>query len=75
MTKLLEQAVETIRCLPPAMQDHLAGLLLQFAGQEQPVVQMPADDAASFDESLAQEARGEFASDAHMRAIWTKHGL
>ena len=75
MTKLLEQAVETIRCLPPAMQDHLAGLLLQFAGQEQPVVQLSADDAASFNESLAQEARGEFASDAHMRAIWTKHGL
>ena len=57
------------------MQDHLAGLLLQFAGQEQPVVQLSADDAASFNESLAQEARGEFASDAHMRAIWTKHGL
>ena len=75
MTKLLEQAVETIRCLPPAMQDQLAGLLLQFAGQERPVVQLSADDAASFDESLAQEARGEFASDAHLRAIWTKHGL
>ena len=75
MTKLLEQAVETVRGLPPAMQDHLAGLLLQFAGQEQPVVQLTTEDEASFDGSLAQEARGEFASDAHVRAIWAKHGL
>jgi hypothetical protein len=28
MTKLLEQAVETVRALPPEMQDHLARVLL-----------------------------------------------
>jgi hypothetical protein len=75
MTKLLEQAVETVRGLPPDVQDELARLLLQLAGEDQPVVQLSADDEASFDKSLAQADRGEFATDEQVRAIWAKHGL
>ena len=75
MTKLLEHAVETVRGLPPEMQDELARMLLQFAGEEQPVVQLTAEEEASFEESLAQAARGEFATDEQVRAIWEKHGL
>jgi hypothetical protein len=55
MTKLLEQAVETVRgLLPPEMQDELARMLLLLAGEDQPVFQLNAEDGASFDESLAQ---------------------
>jgi hypothetical protein len=75
MTKLLEQAIETVRGLPPEMQDDLARMLLQLAGGDQPVVQLSAEEAASFDESLAQADRGEFATDEQVRAIWAKHGL
>ena len=75
MTKLLEQALETVRGLPPEMQDELALILLQLAGEDQPVVQMTAAEEASFDESLAQADRGEFATDEQVRAIWAKHGL
>ena len=75
MTKLLEQAVETVRGLPPEMQDELARMLLQFAGEDQPVVQLSAEEAASFAESLAQADRSEFATDEQVRAIWAKHGL
>jgi len=75
MTKLLERAVETMRGLPPEMQDELARLLLQLAGEDQPVVQLTTDDEASFDESLRQAARREFATDEQIRAIWAKHGL
>jgi predicted transcriptional regulator len=75
MTKLLEHAVETVRSLPPEMQDELARMLLQFAGEEQPVVQLTAEEEASFEESLAQADRGEFATDEQVRAIWAKHGL
>ncbi len=75
MTKLLEQAIETVRNLPPEMQDDLARMLLQLAGEDQPVVQLSAEEAASFDESLAQADRGEFATDEQVRAIWAKHGL
>jgi hypothetical protein len=75
MTKLLEHAVQTVRGLSPEMQDDLARMLLQFAGEDQPVVQLSAAEDASFDESLAQADRGEFATDEQVRAIWTKHGL
>jgi hypothetical protein len=75
MTKLLEQAVETVRGLSPEMQDDLARVLLQLAGKDQPVFQLSAAEEASFDESLAQADRGEFATDEEVRAIWAKHGL
>jgi hypothetical protein len=75
MTKLLEQAVETVRGLPPEIQDELARMLLQLAGEDQPELQLSAEEAASFDESLAQADRGEFATDEQVRAIWAKHGL
>jgi hypothetical protein len=75
MTKLLEQAFETVRGLPAEMQDDLARVLLQLAGEDQPVLQLSAEEAASFDESLAQAERGEFATDEQVRAIWAKYGL
>jgi hypothetical protein len=75
MTRLLEQAVETVRGLPPEIQDELARMLLQLAGEDQPVLQLSAQESASFDKSLAQADRGEFATDEQVRAIWAKHGL
>jgi len=75
MTKLLEQAVETVRSLPSDMQDELARILLLLAGKDQPEVQLSAADEASFAESLAQADRGEFATDEQVRAIWAKYGL
>ena len=75
MTPLLEHAVETLRGLPPETQDDLARILLQLAGEDQPVVQLTPEEEASFEESLAQAERGEFATDEQVHAIWAKHGL
>jgi hypothetical protein len=75
MTKLLEQAVETVRGLPPEVQDDLARILLQLAGKDQPMVQLSAAEEASLAESLAQADRGEFATDEQIRDIWAKHDL
>ena len=75
MTKLLDRAVEAARVLPPDIQDALARMLLQFAGEDQPPLQLTAEEEASFEEYLAQADRGEFATDEQMRAIWAKHGL
>jgi predicted transcriptional regulator len=75
MTKLLEEAVETVRTLPPEVQDDLARILLQLAGKDPPVVQLSAEDEASFAESLAQADHGEFATDEQVRAIWAKYDL
>jgi hypothetical protein len=75
MTKLFEHAVETVRGLPDEIQDDLARKLLQLAGEDQSVVQLTAEEEASFAESIAQADRGEFATDEQVRAIWAKHGL
>ena len=75
MTKLLEQAFEAARNLPPAMQDEMARLIMAMTGEEFPVVQLTPEEEASFEESLAQAERGDFATDDQIRAIWTKHGL
>jgi predicted transcriptional regulator len=75
MTKLLEQAIEAARALPPELQDELARMLLQFAGKDQPVIQLSREEESSLSASLAQADRGEFATDEQVRAIWAKHGL
>ena len=75
MTALLDRAVASVRLLAPERQDDLARLLLQLAGDEQPVLALPREDEESFRVSLDQELRGEFASDARITAIWAKHGL
>jgi predicted transcriptional regulator len=75
MTKLLEQAVETVRGLPPEIQDELARMLLQLAGEAQPLLQLSPEEEASLDESLAQADSGEFATDEQVQAIWAKRNL
>ena len=76
MTQLFDRAVETVRRLPAEMQDEIALLVLQLASDEdQPIIELTPEETASFDESFAQAARGEFATDEEIRAIWAKHGL
>ena len=75
MTKLLEQAVEAVRGLPPEIQDELARMLLQLAGEDQPLLQLSPEEEESLDESLAQADSGEFATDEQVRGIWAKRNL
>ena len=72
MTRLLEQAVET--ALPEDVQDELAAILLQLAGVEQLPIQLTPEEEADLDEADAEIARGEFATDEEIRAMWAKHG-
>ncbi|WP_019966349.1 hypothetical protein [Pannonibacter phragmitetus] len=77
MTKLLEQALDQVRRLPPEQQDELACVLLSLAGSEDDmaVYELDPEEIASLSISRSQAARGEFASDDHVRAVWAKHGL
>jgi hypothetical protein len=75
MTAALDKAIATVRKLLPEQQDDLARLMLQLAGEDLPTAPLTADEEASFDLSLAQEARGEFASESRIRSIWATHGL
>jgi hypothetical protein len=66
MTKLLEQALEAVRRLPPDSQDEIARAMLSLAGDEgEPEPIDPAHLAAVL-ESLAQAKRCQFATDAEV---------
>jgi predicted transcriptional regulator len=75
MTKLLEESIDAARRLPSEMQDELARMVLQFAGQQQSAIELTAEENAALARSEAAAARGEFATDDEVRAIWAKHGL
>ncbi len=75
MTKLLEQAIEAARVLPAQARDDIAREIPHLAGQEEGLVILSADERAAIDRSKAAAARGEFATDEQVRAVWAKHGL
>jgi len=75
VTKLLEKAVDAARTWPADMQDEIARIMLMFAGEEQPVLTLDADEDRVLELSEAEAANGEFASDEDVRAVWAKHGL
>lgn len=74
MTDLLEKAVTTARALPPNTQDEIARMMLAFVGEDLSVHQLTDEEIADLNASDEEVARGEFASDEQMRAIWAKHG-
>jgi hypothetical protein len=74
MAKLFERAVETVRALPPETQDALARIVLQLARENDlPPIATSVGDETSFEESLAEAARGAFVGDQAVRAFWAKH--
>jgi hypothetical protein len=76
MTKLLEQALEVARRLPSDAQDDIARVVLQLAGDDEaPTVTLSGDERTAIAASKEAASRGEFASDAQVRASWAKHGL
>lgn len=76
MTKLLDRALQVVRNLPPEEQDDIARVVLRLAGadDEGPVPLSPEEKNA-IAQSKAAAARGEFATEDEMRAVWSKHGL
>jgi hypothetical protein len=72
MSKLLDEAVATVRALPPEDQDEIAGAMLALAGAEPEPIE-PAHLSAVL-EGLAQTRRGEFASPAEVEAAFRRFG-
>ena len=75
MTRLLEQAFETVSSLPDTEQDELARIMLQLAGVDQPPLQLTPEEDADLTEADAEIARGDLATPEEVRAMWAKHGL
>lgn len=76
MTDLLERAVAAARALPPDVQDDIARLVFMIAKEEkrEPVALSPAERTA-IAASKAAAARGEFATDDQVRAVWKKYDV
>ena len=74
MTKLLERAIETARRLSAGEQDEIARAILELAGESNlaPVALTP-EEREAIERSRAAVARGEFATDAQVRKVWSKH--
>ncbi|MGF9562088.1 hypothetical protein [Neorhizobium sp. JUb45] len=72
MTELLDKAIEASKELPAELQDELAYMMMKFVSGGQEPYMMSAEEEASFKTSLEQAARGEFASEERMQAIWTR---
>ena len=72
MTELLEKAIDTVRRLDPDHQDEIARVLLTLADDGD---DLTPEDLAALAVSEAESARGDYASDEDIAAIWAKHGL
>jgi hypothetical protein len=76
MTKLLDQALAVARTLSPDAQDDIARVVLQLTGaDDEAPVPLTLDEQAAIARSKTAAARGEFATDDQVRAVWSKHGL
>lgn len=66
-----------MRKLPSDAQDDIAYVVLRLTGtdDEPPVPLTPDEQSAIAAASKAAAARGEFATDEQVRAMWAKHGL
>jgi hypothetical protein len=76
MTKLLDRALEAARNLPDEAQDDIARVILQLAAGDDPSPQaLSEEERTSISASKEAAARGEFATDEEVAAVWRKHGL
>ena len=76
MTKHLDDALAAVRNLSPDEQDNIAHAVLRLTGtDEEPPVPRSAGERTAIAASKSAAARGEFASDAQVRAAWAKHDL
>ncbi|MCJ2089838.1 hypothetical protein MKK88_28190 [Methylobacterium sp. E-005] len=75
MTDLLDRAMKTARALPPEMQDEIARLVLAYAGRDEAVIELTADEIADLVEAQAERMRGDFATEAEVEAVLSKYRL
>ena len=72
MTKLLEQALEAVRRLPPDYQDEIARAMLSLAGDQGDPEPIDPAHLADVLESLAQARCRQFATDADIEAAFSR---
>lgn len=72
MTRLMEQALATVRGWPEAQQDEAAEMLLALDRLGTAAYQATDEELHAIDEALAQIERGEFATAADVEAAFAR---
>ncbi|HTO66560.1 MAG TPA: hypothetical protein VMM15_35525 [Bradyrhizobium sp.] len=72
MTKLLDEALDAVRRLPPSSQDEIARAMLSLAGNESEAEAIDPAHLPSVLEGLAQAKRGQFARDDEVEAAFRR---
>jgi hypothetical protein len=72
MTKLLDQALEAVRRLPPASQDEIARAMLTLSNVEGAAEDIDPAHLPAVLEGLAQAKRRDFATDAEIEAVFRR---
>jgi hypothetical protein len=72
MTRLMEQALATVRSWPDAQQDEAAEMLLALDRLGTAAFQATDEELDAIDEALAQIERGEFATNADVEAVFAR---
>jgi hypothetical protein len=70
MTKLLEQAIATVRQLPEPDQDVAAKFLLGFANPDTQLCQLSDEQLAEVELAKEEVREGKVASKAEMEDVW-----
>jgi hypothetical protein len=74
MTKLLEEAIATIRTLSDNEQDVCAKFLLAFANPEARLYQLDDTQAEEVELAKREVQEGKIATDAEMKDLWRRFG-
>jgi len=76
MSQLLDDALAALRTVPQDQRDSIAHAVLRLTGQdEEPPLALASAERAAIAASKEAAARGEFASEDQVRAVWAQHGL
>lgn len=76
MSTALNEALDAVRQLPPSEQEAIARAVLRLLGREtDDAVELTPDEQQAIRRSKDAAARGDFAADAEVDAVWAKHGL
>jgi hypothetical protein len=75
LSKRLEKALEAVRTWPPERQDAAAEVLEHMHRLVTAPYALSPEERSDLEEALGEALRGEFASDAEVAAMLTRHGL
>jgi hypothetical protein len=76
MSNLLDEALKSVRRLDSAAQDEIARVIKLLAGDgDGPVVPLTPEERAAIARSKSETARGEYATEEQVSAVWAKYGL